>query len=100
MGDWLIYAALGRLIIFVIQSFPMPKKIKEHPFFGKLYACDFCLGVWVFSFMAFFVKIDLLTEFGFFYVPFVSEVVTGMFTSLFVHLVRLGWHTKFDVVVI
>lgn len=96
MLDWLVYSAIGKLIIFIIQSFPLPEKIEEHWFFGKLHRCDLCLGVWVFSIMAFFLKIDALQSLGFWYVPVLSEIVTGMATSFVVHLWTLGWKEKFS----
>jgi hypothetical protein len=34
------------------------------------------------------------------YFPFISEVVTGTVSSFLMHLLVLGWKTKFDVIVI
>ena len=34
------------------------------------------------------------------YVPFVSEVGTGLFTALLVHLLVLGWSGKFSTIVL
>lgn len=35
-----------------------------------------------------------------FYIPIVSEVGTGLLTSLLMHLLTLGWKSKFEVIVV
>lgn len=100
MLDGLIYLVAGKLIIFFFQSFPLPTKLEEHWFFGKLHKCDLCSGVYIFSILAFFLKIDLLGPLGFWYIPFISEIITGMSASFVMHLLTLGWKEKFNSVVI
>jgi hypothetical protein len=48
----IVYALLGKLIIYLAQKFPFTslplvgKLWEEQRFFGKLFGCDLCLGVW------------------------------------------------------
>ena len=92
-------AIVGRVLIFIAQQFPLPEKIEKIKFISKLHECDLCLGVWVFTFLAWMMKVDLLSLLGFpKYVPFVSELVTGSVTSFTVHLLRLGWNSRFDII--
>ena len=100
MLAWVIYSVAGKLAIFFFQSFPLPQKLEQNRFIGKLHICDLCFGFYAFSILAYFLKIDFLTEFGFWYVPFLSEIVTGMATSFIWHLVTIGWRERFSNTVI
>lgn len=100
MLDWLIYSVAGKLAIFFFQSFPLPSKLEEHWFIGKLHKCGLCSGFYIFSILAYFLKMDILTSLGFWYTPVLSEVVTGMSISFITHLVTLGWKEQFNSVVI
>jgi hypothetical protein len=98
MLQYLFYAAMGRLVIYLFQEFPLPLKIEKIPFFSKLHRCDLCAGVYIYSLLAYAMQIDILTEVV--YIPIVGYVLTGMITSFMVHLLRLGWHSKYDVVIV
>lgn len=100
MLDWLIYLAAGKLAIFFFQSFPLPTRLEENPFIGKLHRCGLCFGVYAFTFLAWFLKIDALSDLGFWYVPIVSEIITGMISSFVVHLFSLGWNAQFNQAII
>lgn len=97
----IIYAGLGKLIIFFAQAFPFQKiaiigKLWERDrFFGKLFACDLCLGVWIYWLLAILLKVNIYEEFG--YIPIIFEFFTGATMSLIMHLLSLGWNTKFSV---
>jgi hypothetical protein len=97
----IIYALLGRLTIYLAQSFPFQKLYligrlwNEERFLGKLFACDLCLGVWVYWILALLLKVNVFDEFG--YIPILFEFFTGVAMSFIVHLIHLGWNSKFMV---
>ncbi len=100
--DYLIYAAIGKLIIYIVQTFPLDtvlvigKLFREDRFFGKLWLCDLCLGVWVYFALALMFEVNVLPR----YFPYVTEMIMGMMTSLLVHLISLGWSAKFKEIII
>jgi hypothetical protein len=100
--DYLIYAAIGKLIIYMVQIFPldtMPligRWFYGGRFVGKLWACDLCLGVWIYFFLALIYEVNILPV----YFPIVTEMIMGMMTSLLVHLISLGWSAKFKEIII
>lgn len=44
-------------------------------------------------------KMKIMTD-VFPYIPFLTELIVGVVSSLIVHLLTLGYHEQFDVVVI
>jgi hypothetical protein len=106
MLKFLAYLALGKLIIYIAQAFPFQeliffdKLMKPDRFLGKLWSCDLCLGIYLLSGLAYFLHVDILTSLGFSYVPFVSEVLTGMASSFVLHIFMIGLNAKFGVIVI
>jgi hypothetical protein len=97
---WFLLAFVGRLLIYTWMQFPLPQVLEKRTFFKKLHECDFCAGVWSYSILSYVMQLSLLEDFGFSYFPFVSELVTGVFVSFLVHLLVLGWKTKFEVIVV
>lgn len=99
---FLTYCAVGRLCIFFLQKFPWSKLPligrywQPGGFLHELFACDLCLGVYVYTFWAAFFQVDLLGTL--FYLPFASELVTGATTSLLVHLARIGFAAEYSVI--
>lgn len=92
MLNWLLYAVIGRLLIYLIGKFQLPQRLQKIEWLEKLHGCDLCLGVWIYVFLAVFLKVDLLSLwFGFSYVPVLSEIVTGGFTSYVIWLLVIGF---------
>lgn len=91
------YAALGKLLIYLGQKF-VAANIKNQ-FLSRLFECDLCLGLWIYIGLAFFLRVSIFQD-VYEYVPVVSEIVTGSVATFVVHLLTIGWKTKFDVVVI
>ncbi|HEY6019421.1 MAG TPA: hypothetical protein VIY48_05805, partial [Candidatus Paceibacterota bacterium] len=81
-------------------QFPLPQFLDKHKSINYLHGCDLCSGVWIYGILSFCMALDLLRVFGFWYVPVVSEAVTGGVVSFIVHLLRLGWDARFHVEVI
>jgi len=63
-------------------------------FLQELFSCDLCLGVWVYAILALIMKMNMYS----FYVPIVSEFLTGASTAFIVHLVSIGWTDKFSII--
>ena len=100
--SYIVYASIGRLIIFILQRFPLKKipfLFNDGSFLQELFSCDLCLGVWVYTILAYIMQIDVL-EGWFGYYPVINEFITGAITSMLVHLVRVGWQTEFTETVI
>jgi uncharacterized membrane protein len=92
---------IGRILIWVAQQPPLPKKIEQIKFFKYLKECSLCLGVWIFWLLSFVMKVNFLELLGFpIYVPVVSELITGAISSFLVFIFVLGWKARFDVVVL
>ena len=95
MELYLLYTLVGRLFIYLLQKSPYHRLIKWG-FLQRLFECDLCLGVWVYTILAFLINVNLFS----FYVQFLSELIIGSGTSLIVHLIRIGWQEKFGTIVI
>jgi hypothetical protein len=106
MLDFVIFALVGKIILFLLQKFPKRKLpfigtlFADGRFLDELFACDLCLGVYVYGFLSFLLGYDLLSEVGFSYVPIVSEIITGAIASFVVHIFSVGWNSKFQNLVI
>lgn len=102
MIGYFIFAIVGKVCIFLLQKFPFSKLwvvgswFRERGFLHDLYACDLCLGVWVFSVLAGLFRINLLESF--FYLPVVSEAITGGITSILVHFIRVGYEAEYAII--
>jgi hypothetical protein len=102
MVKFFVLCLIGRLCIFLLQKFPfwklpvIGKLWKEGGFLHDLFACDLCLGVWVYTVLACFSDVNLTMEL--FYVPFISEFVTGGIISFLIHLVRVGYQAEFSII--
>jgi hypothetical protein len=89
----LVWLLFGRLVTYTIQVNGLTRPIFSlHTKLEELRDCDFCLGFWVFSLLAWAFGINLLDPV---YIPGLSEVLSGLAASFAVHLARLGWNDKF-----
>lgn len=101
MLSWLIYAVIGKLLIYLWMKFPLPEKLENKKFFKSLHACGLCSGVWIFTFLAVCMNMDVLYSwFGFEHIAIIGEFVTGCLTSFVVHIFSLGWNEQFNVTVV
>ena len=94
MLKWFLLVVLfGRLIIHLIQKFPLPR------FLNEWQNCNLCSGVWVFTALSAIFRVDLLStvfyELGVPYLPFVSEIFTGTVTSWFVFIFETGFRERY-----
>ena len=91
--DYLIFLFFGKVVIYFLQTFPPIRKIKWN-FLQELINCDLCTGVWCFTTLCFVFRVSLVDP----HFPIVSELITGAFSSLLVHLVSIGWKEKWSVI--
>jgi hypothetical protein len=100
--SYFLFLSVGRLCIFLLQKFPFYKfkflkgLFLEGGFLHDLFACDLCLGVWVFTILSAFFRLNLLEDY--FYIPVVSEFITGGITSFIAHLIRSGYQAQYSVI--
>lgn len=91
MENYLLYLAAGRLLTWLLQVNGLTRPIFDsHPKLAELRACDMCLGFWVYLGLALFIAPPLML----FPKPVKLVVVAAMSTFL-MHLLRLGWVSKF-----
>jgi hypothetical protein len=96
MLSWLVYASLGKLLIYLWMSFHLPNWLSKYKFIELLHGCDLCSGVWAYVALAFFLHISILQSwFGFQNVFIVGEIITGCVTSFLVHIFSIGFREKF-----
>ena len=104
MTQLLAFALIGRLTIFLLQKFPkhslpiIGKLFREGRLLGDLFSCNLCLGVWVYTGLAFLIDVNVTGEL--FYVPVLSEFVTGAIVSFIMHLISAGWEAQYSNIII
>ena len=94
-SSFFAYLFAGKILIFFGMKFAQDNGITKG-FIGRLLSCDLCWGFWVYSLLSLLLGETLFDEF--FYFKFISEFITGGLVSLFIHLVTLGWKSKFEVI--
>lgn len=98
-AEWLIFAATGRVFIFLWFAFPLPpsfaKEINKRKYhvqvLNKLHECDLCAGVWIYSILALATGADMSGVNS-----VVTMIATGVVTSFLVHLFMIGVREKFQ----
>ena len=104
MVQLVAFALIGKLTIFLLQKFPTTRLpligglFEAGKFLGELLSCDLCLGVWIYTGLAFIINVNVLEEF--FYIPILSEFFTGAIVSFIMHLISAGWETLYTTTVI
>src|SRR3990167_107886 len=93
MLNWILFSVLGRLLIYLWMKLELPERLKKISFISSLHECSLCSGVWLFTLLAFFMKIDILNSwFGFEHITIISEIVTGAVTSYVVWIFVKGFN--------
>ena len=99
-----IFALVGKLLIFLLQKFPrhslpiIGRLFQEGGLLDNLFSCDICLGVWIYTGLAFIINVNVTGEL--FYVPILSEFITGAIVSFIMHLISAGWSAQYQNIVI
>lgn len=89
-ATWLLFAATGRILIFLWMTFPEPGFIGIPYWLKKLHSCDLCSGVWIYAALALATGADL---FGMDH--WITQIATGAVTSYLVHIFWIGAKEKF-----
>jgi hypothetical protein len=95
--SFLVFLVIGKLFIYLGMHFP-PLAESRFSFVKRLWTCDLCAGVWVYSFLSLVMGEILFREI--FYFPLVSELATGGLVGFLMHILILGWKSKFEVIII
>jgi hypothetical protein len=104
MTQIVAYALIGKLTIFLLQGFPknslpfIGRFFREGRLLDELFSCDLCLGFWVYSGLAFIMNMNMVAEY--FYIPVLSEFVTGAIMSFIMHLISAGWEARYSNIII
>jgi len=96
LGQFLIYLAIGRLFIWLIQITGLLRPVWGlHPLLEEFRACDLCLGFWVYLALSY----GLAAPFSWWYPAAEMVLVAGIATAM-AHFIRLGWQSKFGVEIV
>lgn len=79
--------------MFVFRKFPLVGEI-DGTFWRSLIDCDLCLGVWIYTVLAYMWGLSL----GENYIIGLSELVVGSVTSFLVYVFVEGWNSLFRIV--
>ena len=92
-----IFAVIGKLAMFLWEKAPYQGYIARIPkvgrFFKELFACELCLGCWLYFFMGFAYRLNLL---GIQPIPVLTEFLDGIIVSFLVWVFSAGWQTLFQ----
>lgn len=98
MLNWLIFAVVGRVLIYVWMKFELPFKNK---WIEKIHECPLCSGVWIYGALALAFRVDIFSEtFITTTATIIGELVTAVITSFLVHYFILGWKSQHEVIVV
>lgn len=94
--QFLFYLAIGRLFIWLLQITGLLKPLWAlHPLLEELRDCDLCLGFWVFLLLS----IGLAPPFGWWH-PIIEVILMAGISTMMVHLMKIGWISKFGVEIV
>lgn len=95
IARFLVLCLVGKLLMYLWTISPYAEWLgKKSPFFQKLFECHLCLGVWAYPTLAWVFHVNVLD--AFFYIPILSEIITGGVTSFLVWLASEGWSARFS----
>jgi len=89
--EYFLYLAVGRLFIYLLRLFPLAVRILEkNKDTEKLLNCDLCIGVWIYTFLAWTMNIHIIQHSN-----VISYLVTGSVSSFIMYLLKRGWDQEF-----
>ena len=97
-SDYLIFLAVGRLLVFVATKFYKDNEINIK-FLNKLLSCSLCSGVWIFTFLSAVTGITVFED-ALPYIPLLSWVFTGCVSSYIVFIFEHGWRAYHETIVV
>lgn len=97
VSEFALFGLVGRLLTWLIQTNGLSKPIfAAHPKLTELGNCDLCLGFWVFLAMALAIRKATFKLWP----TWLDCIIQAAIASFTVHLIRLGWQSRFGVTVI
>lgn len=97
LTTWLLYLAAGRLITWLLQVNGLTRPIWNlHSLLRELGECDLCLGFWIYALLGFLMGQSIFNTWPW----FLEVIILAALTSFIAHLLRIGYQTKFGVMVI
>ena len=92
----LVLAGIGKLAMFLWKKAPYQGYIARLPrvgkFFKELFACELCLGVWIYWLLGFIWQMNFMGV----TLPVLSEFLDGIVISFIVWVFSAGWQTLFQ----
>ena len=96
-AGFLFFLVVGRVLIFVGQKFASQNNIKIK-FLHKLFSCNLCLGIWVYTIMSFLTGYHVFEDLR--YMPVFAELATGCLASVFAFYLERGYRSVHEVIVV
>lgn len=91
MIEFVIFAALGKLLMVFIRKFPPAVWIAKKINFAI--DCNLCLGFWVYLVLSFMYPLNVLDT-G---IPIWDEIIVAAATSWVMHVFVAGWNDLYGV---
>lgn len=89
----LVFLFLGGFLTWLVQTNGLLQPVwKKNRILMELRACDFCLGCWIFPFLAWAFDINFLSPFN---IALVSPIITGFIASWMVHIFKIGFKAQY-----
>lgn len=96
----IVFAVVGKLLVWTIQTSGPTRRIwKQSELLAEFGECDFCVGCWVYSILAWLFGVNVLSPLTVFY-PVLTAIMNGILVSFAVHLASVGWKAKWGYEVI
>ena len=93
MLKFFVLVLIGRLLLHLIQKFPLPR------FLNEWQSCLLCSGAWVYTLLLGIFRVDFLStifyDYQLGYVPFVNEVITGATVSWLMYIFEIGFKENY-----
>lgn len=97
-AGYILFLIVGRVLIFIGNKFAKQNEINIK-FLNRLLSCPLCLGVWVYTIMSTLLRYYVFEDFAP-YVPVLSELVAGCFSSALVYYLENGYKSLHEVIIV
>jgi hypothetical protein len=102
--DWILFAALGRLLLFVFMKSPYCRWImSKGKFFDELFSCTFCSGFWmywIFGIIYQFYFLNYENVIKFIQIVLLEPFLLAAVTSYIVWLFETGFRDRFTNIIV
>lgn len=90
MSDLLLFFAVGKVSIMMIQKWYTMSNIKFPKYLDDLTLCQLCLGTWVYF------GLSLIMGITFVDFPVVGNLITGIGASWLMYVFSVGWSSLYQ----